>query len=57
MYHYLFIFLGFVSFFLFLYKKLIGCPETYIPETNQKQPQQTNKQQPIDSKQQTTTLV
>jgi hypothetical protein len=34
MYHYLFIFLGFVPFFLFLYKKLIRRPETYIPETN-----------------------
>jgi hypothetical protein len=33
MYH-LLIFLGFVPFFLFLYKKLIRRPETYIPETN-----------------------
>jgi len=32
---------------------LIKYPETYIAETNQKQPQQTNKQQPIDCKQQT----
>jgi hypothetical protein len=32
---------------------LIKYPETYIAETNQKQPQQTNKQQPIDRKQQT----
>lgn len=41
---------------IFLYK-LIKYPETYIAETNQKQPHQTNKQQPIDSKQQTATLV
>ena len=32
---------------------MIKYPETYIAETNQKQPQQTNKQQPIDRKQQT----
>ena len=32
---------------------MIKYPETYIAETNQKQPQQTNKQQPIDCKQQT----